>query len=249
MDIAVSDNAALAIAAAIREQTAVHNQIATSLATLATQSTALNTFLTANHSAAAAVLPGTPAASLRTIASAFNDSAQLSGYLIKNQSEAAIFIDKISTGLAAISAHIAQGVTTQQLVAVDTMKNHKFQQQTTNDALERAKLPKTEVPPANRQQAMTEAVNDVGDLKLQVGAANLVTDFITDNVVIMQSQLVTWVGTTTVGQAATSAWASVKQFLKLSNPTQEAAVVTTGANAATRGALIGDFPPLPDTVG
>jgi len=69
MTIAVSDNAALAIAAAIREQTDVHRQIQTSVASLVTQVTAMNTFLANNFSVAAANTPLTPAASMRTTAS------------------------------------------------------------------------------------------------------------------------------------------------------------------------------------
>jgi hypothetical protein len=248
MSIAVSDNAALAIAAAIREQTAVHQQISGSLVTLAAQATTLNAFLVTNWSAAASKTPLTPAASLNVIASAFNDSAQLSGYLIKNQSEAATFIDKISTGLAQISAHIGQGVTTQQIAVSDQIKNNKFQQQTTNDALTRAELPKTEVPPSSVQESISNAINDVGELKLQVGAANLVTDFITDNVTYVQTQLVSWVAQSTVGQAASTAWGSVKTFLKGINALQESAVTTTGTNAITRGTLTGDFPPPPNNV-
>lgn len=237
MDIAVSDNAALAIAAAIREQTAVHSKIETTLGLSLVQLQTLTAFLAANHSVAAASTPGSPAASLRVIAGAFNDSAQLSGYLIKNQSEVSAMIDKISTGLASISAHIAQGVTTQQIVAADNIRNNKFQQQTTNDALERAKLPKTEVTPAKQQEAVGSAISDVADLKLQVAASNLVANTITDGLVFAQTQLLSWVSQTWIGSAATTAWGQLKQFVTLTDPKQETAITTTSTNAAQRSTL------------
>lgn len=248
MDIAVSDNAALAIAAAIREQTAVHSKIETTLGLTLVQIQALNTFLVTNWSVSASATPKTPAASLGIIASAFNDQAQLSGFLVKNQSEAAIIIDKITTGLAAISTHIAQGVTTQQIAAADAIRNNKFQQQTTNDALLRAGLPITEVPPPNMQAAVGNAISDVADIKLQVGAANLVSDNITSGVVFMQTQLASWAGQTYLGQAATTVWGQVKSFLTVTNVKQEAAVTTTTTNSAARSVLSGT-PTVPGNVG
>jgi hypothetical protein len=247
MTIAVSDNAALAIAAAIREQTDVHRQIQTSVASLVTQVTAMNTFLANNFSVAAANTPLTPAASMRTAASSSKDMASYFSHVTKNQSELGGKIDKVVTGLAAVSGQLAAGVTTYQIATVDQIRNNKFQQNTTNAALERSGLPPTAVTVPNMQAQVQQTVTDVSDLKLQVASANLVTGAITDSFAFAGTQLTAWAAETYLGQAAITGWGQLKQLLTIVKPAQTAAAGVSATNTATTSVLSGT-PSIPGDV-
>lgn len=246
MSIAVSDNAALAIAAAIREQTAVHSKISTTLDLILTQATAMNTFNEKNWGTTGLATPGSPVILSQVTAESVSDIASLLGTIAKQQAELTTVVNGMKGGLSSISSGIAAGVTTQQIAVTDQIKNNKFQQSTTNAALERAGLDPTEVPPVSRKESITSAIQDVSELKLQTTAANLITDQLSQGFEFAATQITEWAKQTALGSAAISAWGDLVGLLTVTKPTTAAKAVTADTKAAARtGKLGGPSTPLP----
>lgn len=231
MAVAVSDSAALKIAASIDALTKV----------ITAQNTVMNAYLVNNWSPAAFETPGTPNAILRGQAQAINDLAVLISETIAQQKKITAALTIMQSGLGSISANVAAGVTTSQLAVADQIKNNQFQQQTTNAALERAELPPTVVQPTDIAQSIENAVTDTLVIKSQVKASALVEEQITSAVAWTTTTVNNIVANSFIGTAATNAWGTLKGWLGIVDPP----VVETQAEAKAAGRLKNLIDPKP----
>jgi hypothetical protein len=233
MAVAVSDTAAMAIAAAIKEQ---------NVQQLAIYETFV-TYLDLNFGKAATAIPGSPAAVARMQAQSLNDMTVLLSEIIDQQKKLTASVQVLQSALASVSANVAAGVTTQQLAVADQIKNNQFQQQTTNAALERAELPKTVVLPTDLQTSIQSAVQDTLTVKAQVKTSALVEEQITSAVAWTTTTANNIIANSFIGTAATSAWGTLKGWLGISDPPIKETVAEQ--KATTRGALLVDPTPIP----
>lgn len=233
MAVAVSDTAAMAIAAAINNLIASNEK----------QYGIMNTYLTSQWSVTALKTPGTPTAIMKANAQAMNDVTVLLASMIDQQKKLIASIQVIQSGIASVSANVSAGVTTQQLAVADQIKNNQFQQLTTNAALERADLPKTVVNPADIQTQVQSAVQDTLTVKTQVKASALVEEQITSAVAWTTTTASNIVAQSFVGTAATNAWNGLKKLLKITDPPVTETAAET--KAATRNADLLDPKVLP----
>lgn len=228
MAVAVSDAAALKIAASI-EKLIVSNE---------KQYAIINSFLVQNLTPAGATAPNTPIAVLRAQALAINDMAVLMAEMIDQQKKLTSTVKVLQSAMGSVSANIAAGVTTQQLVAADQIKNNQFQQQTTNAALVRAELPPTVVQPTAIRASIESAVTDTLVVKSQVKASALVEEQITSAVSWTQTTVTNIVADSFIGSAATSAWTTLKGWLNITEPPVKETVAE--GKAKVRGTLLAD---------
>jgi len=233
MAVAVSDAAAMAIAAAIKEQTV--QQLALYETFIA--------YLDLNFGKSATAIPGSPAAVSRMEAQAVNDIAVLLAEMIDQQKKLTASVQVLQSSLGNISANVAAGVTTQQLAVADQIKNNQFQQQTTNAALERAELPPTVVQPTAIKQSIENAVTDTLVVKSQVKASALVEEQITSAVSWTTTTVTNVVANSFIGTAATNAWGTLKGWLNITEPKIKETVAE--AKAATRNSLLIDPATIP----
>jgi hypothetical protein len=166
----IVDDAALAITTAAASITAA----------IAAATAAQTTAQQAIWGAPGGKIPGTGAALLSGLVMAQQQTnANLTTLLAKlNETNTALAkvsqsIEHVVEGSASISYNLNKIVTTQQLAAADQIKNNKFQQTTTNNALIDAGKPATEVPPAAMQAQVKGAVKDIASIKTEVGTATL----------------------------------------------------------------------------
>lgn len=105
----------------------------------------------------------------------------------------------VLTGMASISNTLNSQATTQQMAYLDQQKNNQFQQATTNASLARGGHPPTVVPPADILATIQKNIEDVGTLKTQVAATNLVTNTIQDSIIGAYETSTKWFAQTVVG--------------------------------------------------
>lgn len=233
MAVAVSDTAAMAIAAAIKEQ---------NIQQLALYETFI-AYLDLNFGTSATSLPGTPAAVARMQAQALNDISVLLSEMIDQQKKLTASVQVLQSSLGNISANVAAGVTTQQLAVADQIKNNKFQQETTNASLERAELPKTIIQPTEIVESIQGAVQDTLVIKSQVKASALVEEQITSAVSWTTTTVNNIIANSFIGTAATNAWGTLKGWLNISDPPIKQTIAE--AKAATRNSLLVDPTTIP----
>lgn len=235
MAVAVSEAAATAIAAAIREQTQV----------ITTQNLAFNTFLVNNFSPAGALIPNSPVAIARVQAQSINDIQMIMVNMVSQQQLIVAALEVVQSGMASVSTQVAAGVTTNQLAVAAQIKAHKFEQQTTNAALTRAGLPETEVTDQSFLDSATAVVNDAVVFKSQIGIAALIEGQITSAISQTATTLGNMVSNSFIGEAARSAFGTIKTFIFGKEPEVQKDKTVSEAAAATRAGLLTDAkPPL-----
>jgi hypothetical protein len=191
-------------------------------------------------------IPGSPIAVMQVQAQSLNDMASMMASMMEQQKEMTEAISSIRTSLAGVSSHMAEGVTTQQVALTEQIKNNKFTQQTTNEALERADLPPTKVLPADLVESSTSLVKDVSMVKGQIYVAGLVEDSISKATTWTTTVVSNYISESFIGAAARSAKATIKGWLKIEDPPLKS-VIAQG-NAVKRSVRIGPTPapePLP----
>lgn len=235
MAIAVSEAAATAIAAAIREGNV--QQLALYQTFIA--------YLDLNFGQSAATIPGSPAAVQRGQAQAINDISILLANMMDQQQKLVSAIEVVQTSLASISSQAAASVTTQQLALSDQLKSNKFKQQTTNDSLKRAGLPETKVTEQTFAESTKEMVDDTLVLKSQIGIASLVERQISGAVQWIGQTMLDLVSQTFIGAGARQAVLTIKGWLGFKEPIVLSVKTGVAAKAATRGAFLTDPTPLP----
>ena len=189
-------------------------------------------------------IPGSPIAVMQVQAQSLNDMASMMASMMEQQKEMTEAISSIRTSLAGVSSHMAAGVTTQQVALTEQIKNNKFQQQTTNDALKRADLPATEVLPNSLVESTVAIVQDVSMVKGQIYVAGLVEDSLSKAATWTTTVVSDYVSETFIGSAARTAKATVKTWLGIVDPPLKS--IAAQNNSVTRATRIGPTPaPVP----
>jgi DNA polymerase III alpha subunit (gram-positive type) len=196
-DIVVSDIAAQKIAASIDILTAAIGEI----------SLVQNALQESTFGSTARGIPGTIPAILVAQAATHTDMLNAMGAQTKaiNQVQQSIGnlgseLGKVTTAAANMQYIMTQQLITTEFMASDQIKNNKFQQLTTNAALERANLPKTEVKPDDMKTAVVNGFQDISVIRAQSTvisyASNAVTSAATEGLKITQ----TWAAQTALGK-------------------------------------------------
>jgi hypothetical protein len=235
MAIAVSEAAATAIAAAIREQTIQQGTLYVSLIA----------YLNLNFGQAATAIPGSPAAAQRVQAQAVNDISVVLTNMMDQQQKLISAIEVIQTALAGLNSQAAAGVTTQQLALSDQIKANKFKQQTTNESLKRAGLPETEVAEESFLESTKEMIDNTLSLKTQITIASLIERQLSDAITWIGTTMLDLVSQTFIGAAARGFVTIIKGWIGIKDPVAQSAKIGIAGKAAARAGLLVDPAPIP----
>jgi hypothetical protein len=120
--------------------------------------------------------PLSPISVMREQADALSDIANMLSAISKKQKDIEGALTSIRGSVSNVSAGVHAGVTTAQIAVTDQINNNKFNQTTTNAALERADLPPTTVTAGDLSKTTQSTIQNVTEFKGQVYAANLVEE-------------------------------------------------------------------------
>lgn len=206
-EVVVSEVAATAIAGAITAQTTANQaNLVLLLASLEKQFGPAATKIPGTIPAILAGQLGTSSDILKSI----NAQTEAIEKLTLAMGKVASSVESITTAAANIQYTANQQLVTTQLAVADQLNNNKFQQLTTNAALERAELPPTEVKPDELKVSVTNAVSNVGVVQAQVAATSYITDSLskgaTEGLRISQE----WVAQSAFGKFISSYYAEAK---------------------------------------
>jgi hypothetical protein len=184
--------------------------------------------------------PGSFISQLSVVADSLNDTTVILSEMLEKQKELVAQLGSIQTSLNAVSTQLASGVTTQQMAVADQIKSNKFQQLNTNAALARADLPPIEVKPADMGESISSAIQDIGAIKIQTTASQLVESNISAGIAWTATQTSNIISESFVGVAAASAKKTIKGWLKIVDP--EVVKTQIQKKAAGRAAKTLDAP-------
>jgi hypothetical protein len=208
------------------------NQNLTEISTqLFLQLTLLNQTVAFNTGPTGLATPGTLSASLNAMSRSLINLSNNSASILEKQGELVSAIGSVQTSVSRVSSTINAGVTTQQMALSDQIQNNKFQQITTNAALERADLPPTEVPAQALSDKVKETIDTVGDLKTQVFAAGVVERGLTEAITWTATTVQNNIAETYIGAGAASAWGTLKGWLAKVNAADFAKKTKTETDA------------------
>lgn len=195
------------------ELLAIGTQLEKINATLLAQLTTLNQTVAFNTGPAGKEASGTLSASMNAMARNIGNLASNSASTMTKQGEIVAALGSLQTALSRVSATINAGVTTQQIAVTDQIENNKFQQLTTNAALERSGLPPTEVPSQTLNQKVLATINSTKDMKTQVFASNIVETGLQEAVSWTTTTIQNNIADTFIGAQVASAWGALKGWL------------------------------------
>jgi hypothetical protein len=198
---------------------------------LTQQLTTLNSTVAFNTGPLGSRSPGTLSASLNAMSRSLINLSNNSASILEKQGELVSAIGSVQTSVSRVSSTINAGVTTQQMALSDQIQNNKFQQLTTNAALERADLPPTEVPAQALSEKVQETIDTVGELKTQVFAAGIVERGLTEAITWTATTVQNNIAETYIGAGAASAWGTLKGWLAKVNAGDFAKKTKTEADA------------------
>lgn len=214
--------------------------IATSVNLLTAQMVIMNKMLATNWTLeGGAIIPASPYNIMQGQAMSLNNMATMTASIMTTQSEIAANISKLSVSLNNLSAHAATGVTTQQVLLTETIKNNQYVQQTTEDALQRSGLPPTEVTPQKLQTQISSTINDVTKVNSGIQAASLVQTGIANAATFTTSIVTNVIAESYVGTAAANAWTGVKGWLGITKPEEMAKKAIAETSNKVAAAQIG----------
>lgn len=190
-------------------------------------------------SAAGLYTPGTPISVLASQGKALNNMSAMMASMMQTQSEIAAKLSGMQVGLAQVSSQVAAGVTTSQVQLAETIKNNKFQQQTTNAALVRSGIEPTVVAPSSLTSTITETVNTVGPIKAAMAATNLVEQSIGSAVSWTTTSVTNMISESFIGSAAASAFTTVKGWIGITKPEETVKKAAAEASALSSKAVLG----------
>jgi hypothetical protein len=206
---------------------------------IGTQLITMNSFNTAQWSQAGIKIPGTPISVLAVQARALTNMSTMMASTMKTQSEIAAKLTGIQVALAQVSSQMAASVTTSQVHLAETIKNNKFQQQTTNAALVRSGIEPTVVTPASLPATIKETIDSVGPVKAAMAAAGLVEQSIGSAVAWTTTTVGNLIAESYVGSAAAEAFSTVKGWLGITKAQETQKALTTETQAVIDKATLG----------
>jgi hypothetical protein len=192
-----------------------------------------------NFSPAGLMTPGTPIAVLAAQGKALNNMSSMMASMMQTQSEIAAKLAGVQVGLAQVSSQVAAGVTTSQVHLAETIKNNKFQQQTTNAALERSGIEPTVVTPTSLTTTIKDTVDNVGPIKLAMEAAGIVEQSISSAIGWTTTTVGNMISESFIGSAAASAFTTVKGWLGITKPDETVKKAAAEASALAAKATLG----------
>lgn len=140
----------------------------------------------------------------------------------------------LAKGLGTISSHLAEQVVTQQMVAVDTINNNKFTQETTKASQKAAGQEPTVITPASLVETTKETVNNVTMFKAQAAAGALVSDAVANASSYAITTTTTWIAESAFGQWVKDAYAETEIFVVGIFSKERAAALRAKTKLATR---------------
>jgi len=163
-------------------------------------------------------IPGSPICMLQVQAQALNDMSTLLASMADQQKDIKANIALVQGAIAGLTGHVASGVTTQQIAVTDQINNNKFNQATTNDALERADLPPTKVTAGDLLATTQTTIQNVTEFKGQIYAAGLVESSLSTGISwgVQQGQDLVLKGYMAVGGEKITA--AFKKFFNITSP-------------------------------
>lgn len=185
---------------------------------LLAQLTTLNQTINFNTGPLGVKTPGTVSASLNALATASVNIMDASVSMSKTQGEIVASLGALQTAVSRLSATVNSGVTTQQMALADQMQNNKFQQVTTNAALERSGLPPTEVPEETFVTKVEDTIRQTTDMKTQVFSANLIESGLQEAVAWTATTAQDTIAQTFIGAQVAAMWGTVKGWLIKTKP-------------------------------
>jgi hypothetical protein len=225
------------------DQTIELLEIATSIDTLnfniGTHLATMNSFNIAQWSAAGLKTPGTPISVLAVQARALTNMSTMMASMMKSQSEIAAKLSGLQVGLAQVSSQVAAGVTTGQVQLAETIKNNKFQQQTTNAALVRSGIEPTVVEPTSLVTTIQDTITNVGPIKAAMAASSLVEQSIGSAVSWTTTSVGNMISESFIGTAAAGYFTTVKGWLGITKPEELVKATTTETQAVIDKATLG----------
>ena len=199
----------------------------------------MNSFNIAQWSAAGLGTPGAPIAVLAAQGKALNNMSAMMASMMETQSEIAAKLSGMQVGLAQVSSQVAAGVTTGQVQLAETIKNNKFQQQTTNAALVRSGIEPTVVEPAGLVTTIQDTVTNVGPIKAAMAAANLVEQSIGSAVSWTTTSVGNMISESFIGTAAANAFTTVKGWIGITKPAETVKKAAAEASALASKTILG----------
>lgn len=184
---------------------------------------------------------------MRVQADCLNNISSLMISMIAQQEKTTAAINGLKTAVAGISTHVASGVSIAEMNFTASTKHAAFQEQTTQDALKRADLPPTVVPPVDVVARIKENIGDLGMIKAQMWSANLVEENLAQATGYLSTVIGDFVKESFVGQAATAAQESATLWLKATFPSLFAKKVAAEAKSQLNATLVGIGTGLPPT--
>ena len=201
---------------------------------------AANKFNELQWSPLAVKTTGTPIAVLSAQATALNNMSTMMASMMKTQSEIAAKLTSLQVAIAQISTQVAAGVTTSQVHLTETIKNNKFQQQTTNAALVRSNIEPTVVAPTSLTASIKETIDSVAPVKAAMATANLVEQSISTAISQTSLTVTNLIAESYVGIAASNAFAAVKGWINLNKPEELTKATQAEASALLSSTKTGD---------
>lgn len=184
--------------------------------------------------------PLSPVSLMREQTDALSDIAAMLANISKKQTDLEAQLTAIRGSISNVSSGVHAAVTTSQIAVADQIKNNQFNQQTTNAALERADLPKTEVNLGDLQTRFANVVADTTDFKSQVYAANLVEEQIGKAASWTSDIVSDVIKDSFIGQAASSIQTTIKGWFAKSKIPEKAVEIKSQTRS---GKMLS--PPLP----
>lgn len=207
MSLVVSDTAAMAIAAAIKAQTAANTA----------NTVAITAALEKQFGTAGAAFPG----SLTAVAGVSAKNLLEIASLLKSQNTAirelqiatgniSKSLETLSNGLATVQFTMTKQLITTQLSTADQIAANKYNKTTSDAALERAGLPKTEIPEEKLDEAVLEGYKTVNLMETQAKVIGIVNTAVTDATVAGFAEGKKWLLQTTFGKWFTDEFGKAK---------------------------------------
>lgn len=193
----------------------------TAITALTSAITAQTTLLTSNFTPAGIATPGTPIAimsanadTLDMILQNLQDIHDRMEEMTIQQTNLEKRMEDQTKGMATMVHLAAEQATTADMLYVATVKNFEFTEKTTNDALAAVGKPHTVVTPQAILAKIKANIQDVGIVKAEQSATNMVLGKITDTINYAYTTAETWYLSSAVGTFITEKWGLLKAKVK-----------------------------------
>ena len=214
-DLVVSDIAATKIALAVEAAATANGvAIAAHAATLVALFDSTNVAMGGKPGSLAA-LASQNAAQLTSLTAAVRANTEAIDKLTVATGKIASSVEVLTKAAGTIQYTMTKQLTTQQMVAADQIKNNKFNQVTTNEAKERAGLPKTELKPQDTLESVKTAIDEISVINAQTTATTIIFDQLAESTKQGFTIAQQWIVESTFAKWISSYWTESKLQIEL----------------------------------